>query len=395
MRTAETVKDSPSGAGVSRRRSRFGALAVAASTAAIALVAVPGTALAGKPAPAPPPPPATPTTFAGSAYALKAHVGVLGGGIQVQVGPISDTGELPAGGGMIDRELVGLHTGAPLAIDAGILDASTTGSGNKTISDASVLSADVNIANLVTVSADVIQATAKASCVNGTASYSGTSNLAALAINALGLPVNLAVGTAPNTEIVVPGVARIVLNEQYFSNGRLVVNALHIQVGGILAGLVTADVVISHAEAGITCGSGPGPCVVKDFVTGGGFITLADGSKGTFGMVGGQKPNGLQGHFNYIDHKTRQHIKGTAVTDYAILSPTERRVTYSGTVNGAPTTIVVRVSDNGEPGGGVDGFSVSSPLYSASGPTITKGNIQLHQPGGCTTTSTKPPKGRP
>jgi hypothetical protein len=245
----------------------------------------------------------------------------------------------------------------------------------------------------VSVGADVIQATAKASCVNGAASYTGTSNLAALAINALGLPVNLGVSTAPNTEIIVPGLARIVLNEQYPSNGRLVVNALHIQVGGILAGLVTADVVISHAEAGITCGSGPGPCVVKDFVTGGGFITLADGSKGTFGMVGGEKPNGLQGHLNYIDHKTGQHIKGTSVTDYAILSPTERRVTYAGTVNGVATTIVVRVADNGEPGGNVDTFSISSPLYSADGPKITKGNIQLHQPGGCTTTSTKPPKG--
>ena len=395
MRTAQPVTVSPSGPGASRRRSRFGALAVAASTAAIALVAVPGTALAGKPAPPPPPPPATPMTYAGSAYALSANVGVLGDGIQVQVGPISNTGELPPGGDMIDKEFVGLHTGAPLAINAGILDASTTGSGSRTISDASVLSADINIANLVTVGADVIQATAKASCANGTASYAGTSNLAALTIRALGLPVDLSVGTAPNTEIIVPGLARIVLNEQYISHGRLVVNALHIQVGGILAGLVTADVVISHAEAGISCGSGPGPCVVKDFVTGGGFITLGDGSKGTFGMVGGEKPNGLQGHLNYIDHKTGQHVKGTSVTNYAILSPTERRVTYAGTVDGAPTTIVVRVADNGEPGGNVDTFSISSPLYSADGPKITRGNIQLHQPGGCTTTSTKPGKGKP
>ena len=364
----------------------------ATASVAMALLALPGVAQAAKPAP---PPPATPTTYAGSAYALSAYVGVLGGAIQAQVGPISNTGELPSGGGMIDREFVGLHTGAPLAINAGILDASTTGSGSKTISDASVLSADINIANLVTVGADVIQATAKASCSNGAASYTGTSNLAALSIRALGLPVDLGVSTAPNTEIIVPGLARIVLNEQYFSNGRLVVNAVHIQVGGILAGLVVADVVISHAEAGIGCGSGGGNCNVKDFVTGGGYITLADGSKGTFGMVGGMKPNGLQGHFNYIDHKTGQHIKGTTVTDYAILSPTERRVTYTGTVDGAATTIVVRVSDNGEPGGNVDTFSVSSPLYSASGPKITKGNIQLHQPGGCDTTTTKPGKGKP
>ena len=41
------------------------------------------------------------------------------------------------------------------------------------------------------------------------------------------------------------------LNEQYFSNGRLVVNAVHIQVGGILVGLVVANVVISHADVGM------------------------------------------------------------------------------------------------------------------------------------------------
>ena len=142
---------------------------------ALALLLLPGVAQAAKPVPPPPAPPATPTTYAGSAYALSAYVGVLGGAIQAQVGPISNTGELPSGGGMIDRELVGLNTGAPLAINAGILDASTTGSGSKTISDASVLSANINVANLVTVGADVIQATAKASCVNGAASYKGTS----------------------------------------------------------------------------------------------------------------------------------------------------------------------------------------------------------------------------
>lgn len=397
MRYAATMKHtSPAAAGrdfVTRHRRRRGVLA-ATATAAMALAAFPGAALAGKPAPAPPPPPPTPNTFAGSAYALSANVGVLGGGITVQVGPISNTGELPADGGMIDKSLVSLSTGAPLAIEAGILDASTTGSGNMTVSDASVLSADVDIASLLTVGADVIQATAKATCTNGVGSATGTSNLANLAISALGLPVDLSAGFAPNTTIVVPGLARIVLNEQYVAGGRLVVNALHITVGGILAGAVTADVVISHVEAGITCGSGPGPCIVKDFVTGGGYITLADGSKGSFGMVGGLKSNGLQGHFNYIDHKTGLHIKGTEVTDYAILSPTERRVTYTGTVGGTAATIVVRVGDNGEPGGGVDTFSITSPQYSVSGPTITKGNIQLHMPGGCTTTTTKPPKGR-
>jgi len=64
--------------------------------------------------------------------------------------------------------------------------------------------------------------------------------------------IPIAVDLPANTVIEIPGLARIVVDEQNFANGRLVVNALHITVGGILSPLVNADVVISHAEAGIT-----------------------------------------------------------------------------------------------------------------------------------------------
>ena len=135
---------------------------------------------------------------------------------------------------------------------------------------------------------------------------------------------------------------------------------------------------------------------MKDFVTGGGFITLPSGAKGTFGMVGGQKPNGLQGHFTYQDHEHRPEGDGDRGDGLRERRDRDRaaRSRTPATVNGTPASILVTVSDNGEPGGGVDGFKVSSAPYSATGPTITKGNIQLHQPGGCTT-STKPPKGKP
>jgi hypothetical protein len=353
----------------------------------MALVAMPGVAQAGKPAP--PPPPSTPTTYAGHAYALNATVsGIVG----IQVGPIADTGELPSSGGMLDASLVSLSTPYPLEAQVGILNAATVGSGNSAISWANVVGANVDVAGLLQLQASVLQATAKVSCANGVATAKGDANIVDLVIKAAGITIPVSLGAAPNTTINVLDIAVVTVNEQYVENGRLIVNAVHVRLN---TGLVNADVVISHAEAGIGCGSGPVGCPVKDFVTGGGFITLASGAKGTFGMVGGQKANGLQGHFNYRDHANGKHVQGTAVTAYANgATATERKVTYSGTVDGAPTSLLVTVSDNGEPGTGVDGFSVSSPLYSASGPKITHGNIQLHKPGGCET-ATKPPKGKP
>jgi hypothetical protein len=292
---------------------------------------------------------------------------------------------------MLNASLVSLQTAYPLAAQIGILNAATVGSGNSTISWASTVAANVDVAGLVQVEASVLEATSRVNCANGVATAAGTSTIADLVIKAAGVTIPVALGVAPNTTINVLDIAVVTVNEQYVENGRLIVNAVHVRLNALVA---TADVVISHAEAGIGCGTAPPNCSVKDFVTGGGFITLPSGAKGTFGMVGGQKANGLQGHFNYIDHGTGQHVQGTAVTAYAAgATATERKVTYSGTVDGAPTSILATVSDNGEPGGGVDGFKFSSSLYSASGPKITKGNIQLHKPDGCDTT--KPPKGKP
>lgn len=315
------------------------------------------------------------------------------GAIGLHVGPISDTGQLPATGGMLNNSFISLETAYPLAAKIGILNAATVGSGHSTISWASTVAANVDVAGLVQLEASVLEATSKVSCANGVATPQGTSTIADLVIKAADITIPVALGVAPNTTINVLDIAVVTVNEQYVENGRLIVNAVHVRLNAV--GLATADVVISHAEAGIGCGTAPPECSVKDFVTGGGFITLPGGAKGTFGMVGGQKANGLQGHFTYQDHGTGQKVTGTTVTGYGPgATATERKVTYSSDVNGTPTSMIVTVSDNGEPGAGVDGFKVSSALYSATGPTITKGNIQLHQPSGCTTT-TKPPKGMP
>lgn len=352
------------------RNARLRAFALFAVTATVC--AVPGSAL-GKP-------PnggggSTTTTYAGHAYALSASLTVLNHPT-LQVGPISDTGELPSAGGFQDAQFLALSTPAPLLISVGILTASTAGAGDLSSSFASVLSAHVNLNNLLDVQAGVLQSTANAQCVNGVATYSGGSDIANLSINALGNLVSIPIAAPANTKIVIPDLAVIWINHQFVQNGRFVVNALEVHLGGALSNLTTADVVVSHAEAGITCGSTNPPCAVSDFVTGGGQV-----QGGSFGLVGGQKPNGLQGHVNFVG--SSMHISGDTVTSYGGTG-NSRALTYT---NRNGDQINVGVTDNGEPGTS-DVFTLSSGGFSAGG-TLIHGNIQLHHPNGCPTVGGK------
>lgn len=351
------------------------------------------------------------TTYAGRAYALEADIN-LAGLVQVPVGPISDTGELPATGGMKDAHFLQLNVGGgtPLApaatVAASILDASTVGSGDTASSFAQTAGLNVTVLGalgtpLLDAKAGILQATSEVECVNGQAVPTSRhgANIIGLTLSIMGQSINVPAAAPPNTDLMsqlppelAPLVSgQIVLNEQKTENGRAVVNALRIDItilGAAGEQATTVHLIVSHAEAGLNCGSTsePCPCAVKDWVTGGGWITLPGGAKGTFGMVGGIKPNGLQGHLTYIDHgDSGPKVKGNTVTAYsgADSGTTTRTVTYACTVNGNPDSCMVTVSDNGEPGGGVDGFTLMSGAYSASGPFITKGNIQLHKPKSC------------
>lgn len=331
---------------------------------------------------------ATATSFAGRAYALDADVSLLSQ--HVHVGPVADTGQLPSTGGFLSAQLLSLHSAAPLLIDAGILTAATAGAGDQAASFASVADLHVNLASLLDVRAGILQAEASGRCVNGTATYSGTSDLASLAIAGAGTNLAIAVAAQPNTQITIPGLATIWINRQYVDgNGRFVVNALEVHVGGVLAGVATADLVVGHAEVALTCGSSgggnPPPCQVKDFVTGGGQFAVPGGNA-SFGMVGGLKPNGLSGHFTMVNHATGQKISGDTVTGYVTTGTNARRLTYT---NGSGDSIVVDVVDNGEPGTN-DSIQVTYNGAPQGGGTLLHGNIQLHHPNGCDTTSTKP-----
>jgi hypothetical protein len=132
-----------------------------------------------------------------------------------------------------------------------------------------------------------------------------------------------------------------------------------------------------------TPGQPPPPCM--DRVTGGGFIFTHTGAFANFGVEGGVLNGKFWGGLNYIDHGTGLHVKSRTVINYETLGPVTRRITYIGTANGAPVTIVVIVTDNGEPGTN-DVFQIAISNGYAEGAQLGAsskkkggGNIQLHK----------------
>lgn len=299
---------------------------------------------------------------------------------------LSDTGQLDAGGGMIEKGLSeSLQTGL-VDIGVSVLSTSVTGSGDLTHANATVVGLELSVLDALTVSASVLQANATTQCLAGDVEASGGSHIAQLVINGQ----DISVTGAPNQTVSIPGVASIVINEQIQSGSTMETNALHIELLGDgepllglldlgLERLLSADIIISHAKAGISCGD-TFVCPVKDFVTGGGQIEVA-GGKISFGMVGGFKANGLSGHFNAVDHRSGgPHIKAGTVSAYTLVDAVTRELDYgcSGT---ADSTCTVTVADRGEPGIN-DSLAIESGTYSEAG-TLARGNIQLHQPGQC------------
>ena len=317
---------------------------------------------------------ANPTGFSGQATVVRANVL----GIETV---LVDTGPLPEEGGaasetLLEYPIPGLADPLNGALQAEVLHAATVGQGNQSRSEASVAEMSLSLGGH-TISAALLQARATARCQGGQASVSGSSEIASLVVN--GTPI--VVSGAPNQTVEV-GTLRIVINEQQVFTeggiGDITVNALHVTVRNPLDNSVVADVVISSAHADIHC-AGPPP-VGKDFVTGGGWIIGASGSKANFAIAGGiKKNNALWGHLTYLDHGLRLKVKGSGVTAYFITGPTSRRIEGTCMINGAAGSYEVDVSDNGEPGRD-DTFTIRlSNGYTASG-NLQGGNIQLHTP---------------
>ena len=124
------------------------------------------------------------------------------------------------------------------------------------------------------------------------------------------------------------------------------------------------------ASQPVSAGIPAGDKVACDFVTGGGFIvgsgppsSLPAGAKANFGVGGGVKNGAFWGHLEYNDHSTNppMQVHGTSVTSYLFgTNAYDRVIMGTARINGMDGfTYTVEVTDNAEPGRGIDKFSIT------------------------------------
>ena len=119
----------------------------------------------------------------------------------------------------------------------------------------------------------------------------------------------------------------------------------------------------------------PGPFTAR--VTGGGTIDVAGGI-GTFSFIIQRAATGeLSGRLQYTNHASGDQVQSQTYTSLVIVA---NAATFDGTctVNGAPCTFTVNVTDNGEPGT-TDTFTISVSGGPTEGGTLRSGNILINQ----------------
>jgi hypothetical protein len=173
------------------------------------------------------------TSYSGQARPLS--VSAFGAGVSV-----GNTGALPSSGGSQSASLTDLNVLGFVRV--GLLQGTTSGSGDQSASQASLVTVSVPLVGLT---ADVVKSQTTATCNGTTPSVSGSSQL--VNVTLLGLPIS---APTPNVAITLPGGISVLLNEQTSSvsgnHGSMTVNAIHVTGPGI-------DIVVASAESDITC----------------------------------------------------------------------------------------------------------------------------------------------
>jgi hypothetical protein len=161
---------------------------------------------------------------------------------------IGDTGELEPTGATRDATAVSINVPAAVAqVTAGTFSAYTSGASGSSASSTALQKVHVNVAGLLQVDADVVDADSSAQCNAGAArSFNAHSSVAKLVINGLAVA-----NIQPNTTVTIPIplVGAVTINEQTKSGASIAVNAIHIKASAL--GLAGADIIIGHAESGI------------------------------------------------------------------------------------------------------------------------------------------------
>jgi hypothetical protein len=313
-------------------------------------------------------------TFGG--YATGAQVTVTATGTTIRAA----TGTLPASGGGVDASLLvgtipGSATGGVVSLSAGVMHSAASGI-TATRAEASMADIALTVSgNQIT--AAFLMARSRAACAPAAA---GSSEVANLVINGQSIVVT----GAPNQTVALPN-GTAVINEQFpnvsGTSAALNVNALHVRTNDPITGQPVADVLLGTISAEIQCVGGA-PSTATD-TTGGGWITLPTSGKATFGFVGQMEGGTASGHLEYNDHDFPLTLHSTQILTVTTTA-CSTTITGTATAGGAFTgqvTFRLDVTDNGEPGKDNDVFTISADelAYSRTGPTISGGNIQVHE----------------
>jgi hypothetical protein len=322
--------------------------------------------------------------------------------ISSPLGPITsmDTGSLASSGANeIDATPTTIQT--PLATADGLLSV-TTGSSNAESQSA--------LGELVLLPGNANQITAYSTYATSLATCSGVSGYSDItSLTMAGQTIQ--VTGQPNQIVSVPGVLKLIINEQIVSPNSITVNALHLQT------VTGTDMIISSAKSSVSCATTLSTlgalfnlglvhnaygwetsCI--DFTTGGGWVQPPP-NKGTFGFVAGYKNGGTnpRGNFEYHDHTIGMNVHALDVAYYKCGNFDNSRI-FGGDArvnNVSGFCYKVYVQDNGDPGKNTDYFAMwewtapptgcptdgSGPpagtSYYATGNYLGGGNIQLHR----------------
>lgn len=154
------------------------------------------------------------STYSGRALAAAANVGYL-----VEVSPIIDTGELSGPGGSLREELLEASILAPL-VTTHVATSTTVGGGDVTTSTARIDRTTLRVAGIDVV-AGVITTSAVARCTAGVVGYTPGFQIASLKVAG----VSVLVDGSANQTVEVPGVLRVVINEQRTDGNGLTVGS--------------------------------------------------------------------------------------------------------------------------------------------------------------------------
>ena len=314
------------------------------------------------------------TTFGGEATGVWVFVPATGLIIKVT------TGQIPASGGEVEASLLSGDipsgaTGGNVALSTGTLHSVGVG-----LDDTDAIASQANVNLTVSgngITSDFLTAWSNASCAAGPMVLGGMT-VENLVIN--GQPIF--VTGAPNQTVSLPN-GTAVINEQTSSivgtTAELSVTALHVTTRDTLTGALLAEVKLAIGDAQIDCAPGSPPAGAA--TSGGGWITLSSGGKGTFGMIGGTQPaGGTMGHFVYINHDTGLAVQSTSVGTFN--AGCTSFLSGSGTSGSGPVDFTVQVTDNGEPGSAdTISITISGAASDSQGPsTLGGGNIKVHRP---------------